>query len=319
MNRTFFSFSNIVAFYQNVGSLWVGRSSRMCCDQVEISTVVFANSSCRIASARGKAFIVFGGKIACVFFLLYMGILASVVYAHNGPQWWVQRGVFSGRAADDFAVANIGQLKHMASRAAAELNGKLSGGAGAAINNLVASWQQPPPVGVVRNDFAPLTTGQLKAVGELFYARLGVAGIIPVGRRPWRMTGRHPDHAAVANLGQLKAVFSFVAQVPGVDVDENGNGIRDAWELMHFGNLSRSGNETISPGGLRVRDAYAFGLDPNTVNDGTAAGPNGTAPASPQVDIFAYDSRGWLSTARRNTTAIRSYLHDAEGNITQAQ
>jgi hypothetical protein len=230
--------------------------------------------------------------------------------------------VFSGRPADDFAVANIGQLKHLATQAAAELNAKLSGGAGAVINNLVASWQQAPAVGVTRNDFAPVSIGQLKAVGELFYARLQQENRISAGRRPWRITGTHPEHAAVANLGQLKTVFSFIAHVPTATEDANNNGILDVWEMLHFGNLSRSGNELLSLGGLRVRDAYVNSLNPNTINDGTAPFPtpsSATPPgASAQVDIFTYDSRGWLTRAQCGTgsAGVRQLAYDPEGNIT---
>ncbi|MDR1282582.1 MAG: hypothetical protein LBK99_17435 [Opitutaceae bacterium] len=246
--------------------------------------------------------------------------LASL-HAGNGPQWWVARGVVNpAQPAEDYAAANLGQLKHMATQAAAELNDKLSGGAGPAISALVASWQQSPAGGVVRNDYAALTIGQLKAVAEPFYVRLGEAGIIPVGKRPWTITGADETHAAVANLGQLKTVFSFIATIPASGEDSDGDGMADAWELLHYGNLSRAGNEalSLSPGGLRVRDAHAFNLNPNTLDDGTAGSATGITQPKPP-DVFTYDSRGWLASAKLDSADTKAITTNAEGNITRIQ
>jgi hypothetical protein len=255
------------------------------------------------------------------------------VFAGNGPKWWTERGVVnSSKPANDYAAATRGQLKNFTLAAALELDTRLSGGAGAAINNLLDRWA--PKVGGVRTPVksaanqSALTLGELKTVGELFYARLQVAGVIAIGVRPWTQTGAHSSHAAVANLGQLKTVFSFRATKPNDTEDSDGDGLRDAWELQHFGNLSRAGGERLTPGGLRVRDAQDFGLDPNTLVDGTGsrepngttANPNGLAPEGiPQTDIFTYDSRGWLASAQLGSGAKRAHAHDSEGNIANAQ
>jgi hypothetical protein len=91
------------------------------------------------------------------------------------PAWWFGREVIPQKtqppaatptwptdypAADDFAAANLGQLKQIATKAAAEMNVHLPGGAGSAVNGLIAQWAAAPASGVVRDDFAVLNLGQ---------------------------------------------------------------------------------------------------------------------------------------------------------------
>ena len=60
--------------------------------------------------------------------------------AFSSPRWWAVRGATDANPADDFAAANVGQLKHFASKAVAELEGWLPGGAGATLTGMVANW-----------------------------------------------------------------------------------------------------------------------------------------------------------------------------------
>lgn len=192
------------------------------------------------------------------------------------PAWWGQRSVTNANPANDFAAANLGQLKNLASKAAAELNTKLAahGGAGAEINALIAGWTASlPPAEKVRNDFVALNQGQLKNVAKLFYDRLADFGYLgaPLENKavyPWSVAAGDDANATVANLGQLKAVFSFeVGVVPG-DVDNDG--LPDAWELAHFGGLARSVSQPTyglpwadSDGdGLANIHEYALGRNP---------------------------------------------------------
>src|SRR5688572_24647084 len=96
-----------------------------------------------------------------------VGVLAlacSLSAFAAAPAWWAQRGVLTPNAtANDYAAANIGQVKRIATLARDELDARLSGGAGTAINTLVDSWAQPPAPGVVREDYAAINQGQLKA------------------------------------------------------------------------------------------------------------------------------------------------------------
>jgi len=138
--------------------------------------------------------------VTCVFF----PVLA--LRAEPVPPWWIERGVVNlSQPADDHALANQGQLKHIASRAKLELDARLSGGAGAAINTLVGAWT-PPASGV--NDYAVVTANQAKAFAALFYARI----VSPV---PWPSgTSGGPDHDAALVVGQIKDLFAFVWAPP---------------------------------------------------------------------------------------------------------
>ncbi|MES2568842.1 MAG: discoidin domain-containing protein [Verrucomicrobiota bacterium] len=56
------------------------------------------------------------------------------------PAWWAQRAVTNNQPADDHAVATLGQLKQFALKARAELEDSLPGGAGSAVNELIAGF-----------------------------------------------------------------------------------------------------------------------------------------------------------------------------------
>lgn len=237
----------------------------------------------------------------------------------DGPKWWTERGVIDAqKQSDDYAVANLGQLKFMAQQAAAEMNAKLSGGAGTAINNLVNSWNNPPANGVVRDDYAPINIGQLKAVSSLFYDRLkaeAVIAVIPEGNPkcyPWRENGDHPSHAMVANIGQLKSVFSFIVAVDPANPDSDGDGIPDAWEMQYFYNLSRKGSEQIERHGykLTVKDAFELGLKPDNPNMGW----DGVTWTEESVSSYRYNERGELIWVSKDGTE-RTINYDKRGNI----
>ncbi len=163
------------------------------------------------------------------------------------PDWWAVRGVYkAGAAADDYAVANVGQLKHIASRAAAEMNATLAGGAGDMVNNLVASWLESASP---RDDYSALTVGQLKQVARMFYDRLAGGGAAAV--YPWGSPLPADDHAIV-NTGQVKRVFSF-------PVDSNGNTLPDLWEMLMFGHLGEALNTDFDGDGLSNLQEWSFG------------------------------------------------------------
>ncbi len=135
-------------------------------------------------------------------------LLASPARAQQAPPWWLERGVLSAGAANDYAALNAGQLKNLAHAAWLELE-SLPGGAGFA-----------PAFTNAGNDYAAVNVGQLKAAACPFYARLGLA-------RPWADGAGTADHA-LANVGQAKRAFSFD---PRRDTD--GDGLPDWWEARH--------------------------------------------------------------------------------------
>ncbi|MCF7785888.1 MAG: thrombospondin type 3 repeat-containing protein [Prosthecobacter sp.] len=213
--------------------------------------------------------------------LLFTSLLLQSATA-VAPGWWdTQQVLTSGAVADDYTVANIGQLKNVAKKAAAEMNSALTGGAGNDINALIAEWEASPAEGVTRDDYAALTIGQLKSVVRLYYDRLAEAGVTPAGIYPW--SGKNADDYALANLGQLKTVFSFEMDTG----DANQNGIPDVWELQMFGNLNQIAGGDFDQDGLTNLAEYQAGTDPakiDTDGDGVSDGDEvaqGTDPAKP--------------------------------------
>lgn len=152
--------------------------------------------------------------------------LASLLVCPSGavspvePAWWAQyEAVDPYGQSDDFAAANVGQLKYIASRAAAALNDAEAAAlvplnasqlqAKTAIDAMLAMWNQPPLPDVSRDDFQALNAGQLKQVASLFYDRLGLP-------HPWPAVSTD-DHQMV-NVGQLKHVFAFDPRFRGAVV-----------------------------------------------------------------------------------------------------
>lgn len=63
--------------------------------------------------------------MAAVCLLAHLG---STSFA-QAPAWWTRQAVINPqKTADDFAAANIGQLKNLAAKAAQEMNSVLPGG-----------------------------------------------------------------------------------------------------------------------------------------------------------------------------------------------
>jgi alpha-tubulin suppressor-like RCC1 family protein len=138
-----------------------------------------------------------------------IGVLVSASSFANSPDWWSQRSVLVPNAsADDYALVNQGQLKNLAAAAAAEMDARVPAGAGTAVHNLLALWEAPNSQ---RNDFAPLNLGQLKNVAKPFYDQLIAAGLVQ--SYPW--AGGTPDDFALANIGQVKTLFSFALNIFG--------------------------------------------------------------------------------------------------------
>ena len=185
----------------------------------------------------------------------------------------------TGQPADDYAVANIGQLKQIATQAAAEMNTKLPApGAGSAVNGLVAAWvaAPAPPPAPPRDDYAALNLGQLKAVAKPFYDRLAELGytgqpLLPGQYYPW--TGVGAEDYALANIGQMKNVFkfSFVGVVfDAYKADTDLDGIPSGWEVEHGLNPSDPADASAIVNGLTNRELFqqslAAGGDPLQAN-----------------------------------------------------
>jgi hypothetical protein len=128
-------------------------------------------------------------------------------------------------AADDYGAINQGQLKQLAAAAYDELQ-SLPGGTGETLDTLIKSWFQldgdgnfilvngarVPKVTAVTDSFAAVNLGQLKALAQPFYDRLIAVGA--ASAYPWFGAANPADDFAMANLGQAKNLFSFVAPPP---------------------------------------------------------------------------------------------------------
>jgi hypothetical protein len=163
---------------------------------------------------------------------LVLGAIVSL--DANPPAWWSARGVIALNpathqplAANDYAAANQGQLKWIANQAAQELNASCPGGSGTAIPALVSSWSAPTSA---TSDYSPVTLGQLKFVAQPFYDRLILLGY--ASGYPW--SGTASDHA-MANLGQVKNVFSFDVAKFVSRIDGSGAPVSDWWQIQFFG------------------------------------------------------------------------------------
>lgn len=177
--------------------------------------------------------------------------MALAVLAHAAaPSWWTAQGVHNGRAANDYAVANLGQLKRMARAARDELvaKGHFTLVQTNAINTMVDTWSTSSGNA---QDYAPANLGQLKAVAAPFYELLDQD-------LPWEGAAVAPNDYAVANIGQLKAVFSFA--IPSGDTDTDG--IPDDWETTHFGSLTRDLGLDTDGDGVSDHDEWTVGTNP---------------------------------------------------------
>ncbi len=228
------------------------------------------------------------------------------------PAWW-RSGVTqcmdtTPSTTENYQPVNQGQLKNVATKAALYLNATLAsvGGAGTAVNNMVASFQH------TSEDYAPINIGQLKAIAKPFYDRLMAVGyntklsLAYQGATewsydyPWNSATPASENYAIANIGQLKLVFSF-------DVtDSDADGLPDWWELQYGGSLTTLNGDGIHDtdgDGISDLAAYQLGLNPvsNHLNNAT------------ETENISYDAAHRI-TAVSGRSAL-GYTQDAGGNL----
>lgn len=176
--------------------------------------------------------------VTFLFVLLSGGLFSQI------PLWWIDRNVIDiYLEPNDFAPVNQGQAKQVALQASFEFEQKL-GGVSSGISNLISGFTQT-------NNYLPLNLGQLKYLATPFYNQLhalNLTNVWPIGMTrgpyPWSDPSLPlaQDHA-IANIGQLKYLFSFNFErnsgLPDPGEDRDRDNLPDYWEIYFFGDLSQ--------------------------------------------------------------------------------
>ncbi len=225
--------------------------------------------------------------------LIPIAFLALATFAQAAdPAWWTTRGVKTGSAAGNLAPATVGQAKHMAAMALAELETRIPAPAFTALEadvNAVADLSVPNPLPADWDERhrAPLLTGQLKALAKPFYDSLGTlqsdwlfmemgmkgllvsepgGGAFAESPYPWTESVADDANMGPASLGQLKAVFSlgFETIGSGFTADADSDGMPDWWENLYGldPNDPSDASTDLVGDGVSNLDKYITGRNP---------------------------------------------------------
>ena len=229
-----------------------------------------------------------------------------VLAAFAEPAWWTDRGVKTADPSANLAPATIGQAKHMAAMALAELEPRLPAPSYQTLQADLAAivdldLPDPLPPGFYEQQRAVLLSGQLKAIAKPFYDHLrthdaawldnamltGQLVVMEPGSAtpspyPWSEAATDDSNLSPATLGQLKAVFSLPLET--ITGDTDGDGLLDAWEIQHFGNRDQGADDDPDHDGLTNEEEQALGTDPNNPDsdgDGITDGGENDQGADP--------------------------------------
>jgi len=219
------------------------------------------------------------------------------------PAWWTATGgPLNSHAANDYEVANQGQLKQFTEKAVQYMDTNLTGGAGTTLDSLVSGWSNsyltngysstnPAPA-----EFKAVNQGQLKYIANLIYPVLSSAGYITTNYPSWTQT--NASDYKVANLGELKQVFDFEIAVPQTPVNLTvvlaGTSATLSWSepVINVQNFtiqySTDGGATWStlttiPGGITTATVTATGLTLGTNYSFRVSASNSAGSSSPST------------------------------------
>lgn len=175
----------------------------------------------------------------------------------------------------------MGQLKWIATNSYAELEAYLPGSAGAELRTVLENWLTDG------TNYALVNIGQLKFLASLFYDRLIEEGY--TNAYPWIDDPTNANDFAMANIGQVKNVFSF-----DLTKDTDSDGMPDWWEVANGLNPSvDDSGEDPDNDGLTNLEEYQNGTDPkafDTDGDGMPDGWEVNNGLNPRADDAAVDS-----------------------------
>ncbi len=140
------------------------------------------------------------------------------------PSWWFHDSGEQTRVLNpllpkaDFAIANQGQVKHMARMAALAIKAAVNEAESnqlpflisqAQADSLLSMTQGLPPT----SNFTPCNQGQVKNLAASFYEILTSSGVLfPTDNQPtfpWSLSTIDDANYAPVNIGQIKALFGF--------------------------------------------------------------------------------------------------------------
>lgn len=225
--------------------------------------------------------------------------LALAIAAFAVPPLWWSAGnppvINPAAAEENQGVANVGQAKHMAKSAletvrdvlpavAAQIEADLTTGTNPILDFTIPNPKTPE---WIKKQQSLLLIGQLKAIADPFYTRLNaVAPTWLAAQRtangsnyagsifPWTSVTTDDENKALANIGQLKTVFSL-----HFTHDSDSDGMPDLWEI-HRGlnaNLASDAYSDTDVDGYNNLQEFILGTNPFTA-DTLADGDNDGIP-----------------------------------------
>ncbi len=211
------------------------------------------------------------------------------------PAWWADRNVIDPNAPqNNSGVASLGQAKWMTSQCYAELTPRISGGLIFALESLVPATPANPDAQWYEDQRKALNLGQLKHLSSQFYTKLNqvapqwVSTQMGLNGIPWSSDQVYPwnpatpaaENYAVANIGQLKLVYSL-----RFDYDSDADGLSDLAEYIFINSdlndeFNYLADVTSLPGGTHLPNSDEDG-DGLTYDQEMALG---TDPDNPDTD-----------------------------------
>lgn len=148
---------------------------------------------------------------------LTLAILSLPLTAQQS--WWPTTDQDSTQDDDNYATANLGQLKNMTLHAAEHFednNVEIP----AEIQNMLEAWLDENNQ---TNNHLEANLGQLKNISTPFWSTLIDLGQKQLSDIPWTADPSDDDNTAIANIGQLKSAFNFTIESDDIDGDGIAN------------------------------------------------------------------------------------------------